>query len=615
MKLPFLFFILLFTPVLWAQGTDSDILIWVRANELDARPADAVFSREDLQKKSNTSLGQILSQVSGGYAPVTSSGGQFQSYFLQGSKSEHVLVLLDGVPINDVSSPSGGFDYSLMDVSQLERIEVYKGSHAVRYGSQAFAGVVLLISKKANTLQGGRALVGGGTAQTAKAQLTGWGSLSSQSRILGSVSHSQGYEGSSAAENDGNIEVDGYQKWSSLLALVSESFDSSFRLSQFHTQSGVDYDYSAGPNGDDPNAKSATKMLVTMAVYERIISDRQSFQARIYNQNFRRWENDAADSLHVSFLQSEFKSMVSGTEFIYDFNFSEGDFSQRYLTGISFEYNTLDTNSRGSFSQEIRKDNRHQSSLFLIPSFGFAQKFYVNPGFRLECGKDHCWQQKEIAMIFKEFTLRAAESFRAPSFYQLYSAYGVASLQEEKVHHLSLSYNKNFDGTLLGIMAHKNNYFDLIDYNSVTNKYINRGKVNTHGLDFSVSRQLDLLAKTWNNKLNLAYLQSKDVQTGLAMPRRPRLVATVQNLIEITEQWHLGPDFRYRSRMEDVDGTGARVHLTQAFAVNLFSKYTFSDGTSEVQISLSNIANNQVPDFWGYAADQRALGIDFIMNL
>ncbi|MCP4004658.1 MAG: TonB-dependent receptor [bacterium] len=72
--------------------------------------------------------------------------GAHSTAAIRGSKSEQVLVLLDGVKLN--SSQRGGVDLSTLPLRSIERIEVIRGSGASRFGSDAVGGVVSLTSRR-----------------------------------------------------------------------------------------------------------------------------------------------------------------------------------------------------------------------------------------------------------------------------------------------------------------------------------------------------------------------------------------------------------------------------------------------------------------------------------
>jgi len=78
--------------------------------------------------------------------PNGAFGGQ-TSVSIRGADTSQTVILVDGVQLNDVSSPGGGFNFGTLDTNGIERIEVLKGPQSVLYGSDAIGGVVNIITK------------------------------------------------------------------------------------------------------------------------------------------------------------------------------------------------------------------------------------------------------------------------------------------------------------------------------------------------------------------------------------------------------------------------------------------------------------------------------------
>jgi vitamin B12 transporter len=57
---------------------------------------------------------------------------------------------MDGFPINDPSHISQVWDWNLISLSSLERIEILKGGQSTLYGSDAMAAVINLVTKKSD---------------------------------------------------------------------------------------------------------------------------------------------------------------------------------------------------------------------------------------------------------------------------------------------------------------------------------------------------------------------------------------------------------------------------------------------------------------------------------
>ena len=65
---------------------------------------------------------------------------------MQGSNSNHVLVLVDGVAINDLATGISAIQN--IPISLIEKIEIVKSPRATLYGSNAVGGVVSIFTKK-----------------------------------------------------------------------------------------------------------------------------------------------------------------------------------------------------------------------------------------------------------------------------------------------------------------------------------------------------------------------------------------------------------------------------------------------------------------------------------
>lgn len=105
-----------------------------------------VITGEEMQARGYTTLVQALSAVPGlGVVQSGGPGGQ-ASVFIRGTDSEDVLVLLDGVPVNDPSDPNGAFNFGDYTLSDIARIEVVRGPMSGLYGSNAIGGVINIIT-------------------------------------------------------------------------------------------------------------------------------------------------------------------------------------------------------------------------------------------------------------------------------------------------------------------------------------------------------------------------------------------------------------------------------------------------------------------------------------
>jgi vitamin B12 transporter len=121
-----------------------------------------VIDQATIMARGYTTLADALADVPGLHIVQLGGPGAQTSVFLRGAQSYQVLVLRDGVPVNDPSDPNGAFDFGLDALSDVDHIEIVRGPMSSVYGSSAIGGVINIISKKPNnTLSGDVTLAGG----------------------------------------------------------------------------------------------------------------------------------------------------------------------------------------------------------------------------------------------------------------------------------------------------------------------------------------------------------------------------------------------------------------------------------------------------------------------
>lgn len=143
---------------------------------------------------------------------VNSNGafGGVASVRIRGAASAQTLVLIDGVAVNDPTSPAGGFDFARLDTENIARIEVLKGPQSTLWGTDAMGGVVSIITKRPEAGAGGTLFAEYGSFDTFRG-----GASVENARDIGDfrvalvATTSEGI--SKADTANGNPEADGYR--------------------------------------------------------------------------------------------------------------------------------------------------------------------------------------------------------------------------------------------------------------------------------------------------------------------------------------------------------------------------------------------------------------------
>ncbi len=114
----------------------------------------SVLTADDLAAVQGPDLTRVLTQLPGvNYARSGGLGSQ-TSLFVRGANSEQLLVMIDGVRVEDTAAPSGGFDLGTLMSGGIGRIELLRGSNSLAWGSDAIGGVLALTT---DTRRGERA--------------------------------------------------------------------------------------------------------------------------------------------------------------------------------------------------------------------------------------------------------------------------------------------------------------------------------------------------------------------------------------------------------------------------------------------------------------------------
>ncbi|CAG9433585.1 Vitamin B12 transporter BtuB [Providencia alcalifaciens] len=108
-----------------------------------------VVTREDIDHWQSNTVIDVLRRLPGVDVAQNGGMGQQSSLFIRGTESRHVLVLIDGVRLNQAGI-SGSSDMSQIPISLIQRIEYIRGARSAVYGSDAVGGVINIITRRDN---------------------------------------------------------------------------------------------------------------------------------------------------------------------------------------------------------------------------------------------------------------------------------------------------------------------------------------------------------------------------------------------------------------------------------------------------------------------------------
>lgn len=106
----------------------------------------SVITKSDILNSPATSIDEILQQIPGMDIRRRGANGVQSDIGFRGSSFEQVLLLLNGIRMNDSQTGHNSLNVPI-DLEDVERIEIIKGPAARRFGQNAFAGAINIITK------------------------------------------------------------------------------------------------------------------------------------------------------------------------------------------------------------------------------------------------------------------------------------------------------------------------------------------------------------------------------------------------------------------------------------------------------------------------------------
>ena len=135
---------------------DEEITVSARAAESPAA-AVTVLDADAIEREQARDASELVRSAAGVHLLSAGPRGGAAHAFTRGGDANFTLVLLDGIPLNDVTDVQGGaFNLSTMGADDLEAIEILRGPHSYFFGSSAVAGAINLVTRDGGGGRDGR---------------------------------------------------------------------------------------------------------------------------------------------------------------------------------------------------------------------------------------------------------------------------------------------------------------------------------------------------------------------------------------------------------------------------------------------------------------------------
>jgi outer membrane cobalamin receptor len=557
----------------------------VEIASLKAQPVEeapgivSVITSQQIKDMGARDLNDVLKTVPGFQLPIV------PAYFvttygvrgLQQSFNNRVLVMLDGVPLNEAYYGQSNLTWSTMPINNIKRIEVIRGPGSALYGTYAFLAVINIITNKAEDINGIEISAGGGSWNTQHHYILA-GKKMGDFSFSASVDYrkTDGYDDYSI-QSDSMTLLYSYVPFLPSVSMApgkiqvplhSKLFNASIGYKNFEFQFKV-FDLDKGAPlvaySITDGFSRKDKSYISQIIYRKEVGDKLSIllKGNYYGRKERGYGQAWPCGIYGPLLPLGAQGFFSngilgdlkieernlGLQYKFDYALSEknvitfgGEFTN-LKTNKPVAILNVDPTTRMQSSQYYelsgsllgfmeRAADRNVFAAFVQDSFHIGESLSITAGLRLDHYSDFGSSvNPRLSLVWKflqntNIKILYGHAFRAPTFTELYAVYsaqvGNENLGPEKVDTFEIGLNHKFTPNINASV----NYFynDLSDLILPTGKIIiegwpgqleNSGKIHSQGFEAEVKADFE---KNTYAYFNYSYAKAKDELTGEAIP-------------------------------------------------------------------------------------------------
>jgi len=606
----------------YAAGTDLNKIVVTATRTPTAvkntGSSVSVITREEIELKQLHTLADALKGVSGIRVAETGGRGSQTSVFARGTNSNHTLVLVDGIEINDPSSPTGAFDFGNFLLDDVESIEVVRGAQSVLYGADAIGAVIQIRTKAGSGRLKARAKLAAGNKSTHHETISVSGS---QDRFnysfTGGLYESDNDSAPTRKRMPSGIsrDDDGYQNkmLSGRVGWQAENLQAS--VFGRHIESDTDIDGLLSEDFDANNSSRQTylgaeiKGLFLNGLWQPTLTLTHTDIER-ENRNDRQSPSQTLDRSNYD-GKKEKLSLQNDLYFIDNNVITVGyEFEEEEIQADGF------TDFGGGFIQSQMTDKSRQNrAVYIQDQVTLTERLSATLGVRHDNTDDFDQETTYRVATRYELTpstqIRAAfsEGFRAPSLYEMYgftpnsffSAYfGNPDLDPETSENWELGLDQSWmEGKFqTSATLFKNDIDDLITtvfLPSFDSTSVNINEAEIRGFEADVSVEV---TKQLNVHLNYTYPRSQN-EDEQQLLRRPVHQANLDLIYQPTADWRFAASLHHIGSRKDVDAGGTRVRMGSYAVINVSADYRVSDN-ARLFTRVENLTDRDYEPVWGY---------------
>ncbi len=566
----------------------------------------SVINREELLALSQHSLVDALRQIPSLWVEEQGGPGGITGISLRGAESNHTLVLLDGVQLNDPTNTRGGaFDVNNINIDSIKRIEIIRGAQSSIYGSDALAGVIHIITLEPGKLSQQNMAVSVGDYGYKTASVTTSGNANSLGYAFKIETKDAGepIKGSSAKNKEALAKI----KWQEAAHQINFSFRYlDGEKTNFPEQSG-------GPLFAIDRNLDSSEFTDQNAALSWRAQINQKWRSELSTAWFNRSENSTSPGIFpylavppngadTDFSRNSVKWVNTlGDEKIFWSNIGA---ETKYESGESKGYLDLGLKLPTDFSL----NRRTNSAFFNINGYATSNTL-LQASIRRD-QTEHLAANNSAQLGTRihltseiDWYLNLSKGFKLPSFFALgHPLVGNPELKPELVKTNDTGFTWTRNNAQLNLSYFNNHYQDLIDFDNTLFKNVNRDKVDISGVDLELNWQSQ--NRQWKLGAHASYA---DIDAENPLLGRPQVKSGATIGYRLNEHWNMNLNYLWvDERLASSLYTGDTFIASLSNYNRLDANLTWSlNSQMALSLSIENMANEVYQNDVGFPAIER----------
>lgn len=496
MKIKFIIMGILFPCFSMAQEVNTANEVVVTASRLPESEASVMadiktVSSKQMELHNVKTLTDAFSLLPGIQVLNYGGRGQAANFYVRGGNAEHVLILLDGNPLN--SSGISALNPNFIPANIIEKIEYIRGQKATVYGANSISGVINIITKPDyRNKQSLKYAYSSYATHDFNFNNTVAINENSVIKLSGGAVDSKGYN-VHPLEGLNNGEKHGYKErnFNAVFSYLTEGDVELWGSYNYILNSGeYDNSYYDWISGDPVKEKDVNDIERSIfSLGSKYNSSFYSYDLGLMYTNSNDYSYPIGDS-KIGTTASPFKINALAFHFTNSFKLND---RIKLGFGVDFDNNILSKNSAATgipFSDSDKSlVNRAVYANTSMNYDVYLLDFSIRSDDNSIYGSHTSISMGTGVNISNasQIALRLGTAYRAPTMMELYYPMGGnSSLNEEKSQNIELAYKGNIDSFGYYINAYYTEIEDLIGYDMNTWKYFNVGEAKIKGLELGL---------------------------------------------------------------------------------------------------------------------------------